>query len=682
MPDLKLTLLLTAAVAIFASAQPPADKLSVELQAAIQKETVQGDLKAAIGMYEKVVARASASSNRDIAVRALLRLGQCQEKLGAAGARRAYERIVREFADVPGAAEARTRLAALAGPAAVTPRVVYSAPDIDAPRPNRDGRFVAAFCKQALCLFDTGTGARTDVVPASEGRLERHWRPLPSPDGQSLAYVHFSDRNGVSFAELRVRPAQGGQDIVLASGLRDTFSPVDWTGDGKSVLFAKIDAAGVTGLFLIPASGGAAPQPVRAPDFNWSAGRDNSKISPDGKWLAYPVSPGAVKQGGGYVPTDVAIIPMAGGQPTIVLDGAGHERVLGWLSSGDLVATSDRTGKVVPYRLRIDARGNRQGDPQAMATDLSEGSTIAGVSMATGSLFISTGTRETRLHAFSLDLSSSKPFSTGYQAATPAFSPDGRKLAYASGGTSNFVVVRDLATGTEQRLPGDIPRILNLGWYPDSRHLFAITSEGNWQTRRAFRFDIATSELKPLPNVVGMSAFYNPAILEDGKTLLFAGRDGGGADDEGVIVALDTESGASRILVKAQAPYTGIGSFGLSPDRRRIVYLQYNRATKASALAVADVATPGQLQTVFTCDKPGCSPMVAFFSPDQKTLLFWLGPENAPAQASLARLTLGSSDPPVILRKHPFTPDGPAFHPVTGEIILGTYTYKSELRIQ
>lgn len=679
MPDLKHILLLTAVVAIVASAQAPADKLTVDLQAAIQKESVQGDLKAAIAMYEKLAARASASSNRDIATRALLRLGQCQEKLGNTEARKAYERIVREFGDQPGAAEARTRLAALAGPAAVTPKVVYSASDIDAPRPNRDGRFVAAFCKQALCLFDVVTGARTDIVPATGNRHERHWRPLPSPDGQSLAYVHFSDRNGDSFAELRVRRSQGGQDTVLASGLKDTFSPVDWTADGKSVLFARIDPAGVAGLFLIPASGGATAQTVHAPGFNWSAGRDNSKISPDGKWLAYPVS-GAVKQGGGYVPTDVAVISMAGGQPTIVLDGAGHERVLGWLASGDLVATSDRTGKVVPYRIRIDARGNRQGDPQAMATDLGEGSTIAGVSMATGSLFISTGTRETKLHAFSPDLNSSKPFPTGYQAATPAFSPDGRKFAYASGGTTNFVVVRDLATGAEQRLPGDIPRILNLGWYPDSRHLFAITNEGNWQTRHAFRFDITSNELKPLPNVVGMSAYFNPAILADGKTLLFAGREDG--NDDGVIVALDTETGASRILVKAQAPYTGIGSFSLSPDRRRLVYLQYNRVNKSSALTVADIDAPGKSQTVYTCDKPDCSAMVAFFTPDQKSLLFWRGPANAPDQASLARLTLGSSEPPVILKKHPFTPDGPAFHPVTGEIILGTYTYRSELRIK
>lgn len=163
-----LFLLLTAATAAIAVAQSPSDKLTVDFQAAIQKETVQGDLKSAIAMYEKIVARAAGSAaNRAVAAKALLRMAQCHEKLGNAGARNAYERIVREFGDQPGVAEARTRLAALAGPAS-TPRLIYSDPDIDAPRPNRDGRFVAAFCKQALCLFDTVTGIRTGIVSAPE----------------------------------------------------------------------------------------------------------------------------------------------------------------------------------------------------------------------------------------------------------------------------------------------------------------------------------------------------------------------------------------------------------------------------------------------------------------------------------------------------------------------------------
>lgn len=662
---------MTAALALAAPPQQTYDKAEAALKAAYEKETVDGDLKSAIALYEKL----ARGANRPVAAKALIRIGHCQEKLGSAEARKAYERVVKDFADQPSAVEARARLAALAG-SGLTPKLLYSDSTVHSPRLNRDGSFVAAFCANALCLFETATGTRSTVVPPPDDRRSRHWRPLPSPDGQSLAYVHFSNRGGDTFAELRIRRRGQSADTVLVSGLKDTFSPADWTADGKTLLFAKIDAARTAGLFLIPATGGTA-KAVHAPDFDWSAGRDNCRMSPDGKWLAYAVSKRS-RQGGGYVPTDVAVISLSGGEPHIVLDGAGHERVVGWLSSGELVATSDRNGKVLPYKLRV-TNGQRTGDPQLMERDLGDAQ-IAGVAMSNGALFLSASVRETELHAFSPDLKSSKRFTTGYQAKSPVFSPDGKKLAYASGSGTNSIVIRDLSTGAERRLPAEIPRVLSLGWYPNSRDVFAIVNGGDWENRPAFRFDTQTAEMKPLPNVTGMYAFWSPAILGDGRTLIYTGREKAASGDVDVIIALDTDSGERRTFVRADGPYTGIGTLSLSRDRRRIAYVQYNRASQQSALTVAEL--PGlQSKVVQACNKPDCSPLVPFFTPDQKSILYWSGPPNAPVEASLALLSIGSADP-AILKKHPFTPDGPAFHPVTGEVILGTYTQVSELRIK
>jgi len=86
------------------------DRAEVALQAAIKKEMVDGDLKGAIEQYKKI----AQSGNRAAAARALVRMGQCQERLGEAEARKAYEKVVREYADqAEAAAEARTRLVAL-----------------------------------------------------------------------------------------------------------------------------------------------------------------------------------------------------------------------------------------------------------------------------------------------------------------------------------------------------------------------------------------------------------------------------------------------------------------------------------------------------------------------------------------------------------------------------------------
>src|SRR6266576_6403916 len=109
---MKQTLLvanLMLSAAFFATAQKTPESM---LGAALHEEEVQGDLKGAIAAYQKVVATPGVS--RKTAAEALVRMGQCYEKLGDAEARKAYERVVREFADQKGAVEhARSRVAAM-----------------------------------------------------------------------------------------------------------------------------------------------------------------------------------------------------------------------------------------------------------------------------------------------------------------------------------------------------------------------------------------------------------------------------------------------------------------------------------------------------------------------------------------------------------------------------------------
>ena len=100
-------------LATAASAQQKARvDVDVQLKAATQKELVDGDLKGAIALYEKIVA--NAGGNRAVAAKALLAIGQCHEKLGNTEAVKAYDRLVREYADQGEVtATARTRLAAM-----------------------------------------------------------------------------------------------------------------------------------------------------------------------------------------------------------------------------------------------------------------------------------------------------------------------------------------------------------------------------------------------------------------------------------------------------------------------------------------------------------------------------------------------------------------------------------------
>jgi tetratricopeptide (TPR) repeat protein len=92
--------MMTAALAaILAAATITAGqkKVSTEvlMQTAIQKESVDGDLKGAIDIYKKV----AESSDRALAAKALIRMAECYRKLGDSESRKIYERVIRDFAD-------------------------------------------------------------------------------------------------------------------------------------------------------------------------------------------------------------------------------------------------------------------------------------------------------------------------------------------------------------------------------------------------------------------------------------------------------------------------------------------------------------------------------------------------------------------------------------------------------
>ncbi len=82
-----------------------------QLQAAMHKEMVDGDLKGAIEEYRVIATREA--TPRGIVAQALARMADCYRKLGDSQAREIYQRLVLEFADQPVAREGRERLGAL-----------------------------------------------------------------------------------------------------------------------------------------------------------------------------------------------------------------------------------------------------------------------------------------------------------------------------------------------------------------------------------------------------------------------------------------------------------------------------------------------------------------------------------------------------------------------------------------
>ena len=207
------------------------------LEEATKKEVVDGDLKGAIETYQKILALGGAP--RAIAARSLLHLGQCYEKLGRPRRGKAYERLVRDFADQPEEATmARARLAAMGGrDTGMRVRQVWAGPAEDLLGAiTRDGRYLTLqdWASEDLAIRDLATGQKRKLTNKDPRTLEFAMLSAPSPDGREVAYAWY---NKDSFTDLRIVGMDGSNPRVLHAnpGFKEA-EPFDWSPDGKQVL--------------------------------------------------------------------------------------------------------------------------------------------------------------------------------------------------------------------------------------------------------------------------------------------------------------------------------------------------------------------------------------------------------------------------------------------------------------
>ncbi len=195
------------------------DQAEVLMQAAHQKQLVEGQMEEAIQLYKRIVQEHA--GNRAVAAQALLEMGQCYEKLGNAEARKAYERVLREYADQPEVAEARRRLAALGQPAGsgngseMVTRRVWAGSDVEAGVSlSPDGRYLSCIDGTTgdLALRDLATGKMRRLT---KGGSSTDFMPSAiSPDGREVAYNWFT-KDGSQ--ELRLVSLDGSAPRVLYS---------------------------------------------------------------------------------------------------------------------------------------------------------------------------------------------------------------------------------------------------------------------------------------------------------------------------------------------------------------------------------------------------------------------------------------------------------------------------------
>ena len=363
--------------AVYPVSQAKDDRAEVALQAAIKKEMVDGDLKGAIEQYKKI----AQSGNRAAAARALVRMGQCQERLGEAEARNAYEKVVREYADqTEAAAEARTRLVALGSP-------------------GRNSRLARAAGESATLIFKkiefAGQG-RTHLARLSpngtkvlyvdrkekETRYSLYVEELPSGPEKSLVegvdagtlifFVWSPDGRKIAYkqgrGEIRVISSDGGEARTVWSSTdqRNSVYPMDWSRDGHDILVAiENEADDTMQLAILRSSGGEPRTVVTQPSNEWAP---YPKFSPDGKFIV-----GSRKVKGN---SDLYLWSLDGSQVIRLTEHPAKDESPLWSPDGGwIVFVSDRDKTKDLWAVRMQG-SNAAGAPVPIKRNLGKGTWV------------------------------------------------------------------------------------------------------------------------------------------------------------------------------------------------------------------------------------------------------------------------------------------------------------------
>jgi Tol biopolymer transport system component len=592
----------------------------VALQAAIKTETVDGNLKGAIEQYKKIAAQPGAG--RATVATALLRMGQCHEKLGNAEARTAYERVVREFGDQADvAAEARTRLAALAGTARaaaagattdLTLTKIYTGRAYAASI-SPDGKRLmvirSELSSRDIWTRDVATGKEVRLTNLISVSADAAW----SPDSRWIA---FADRD----RDIKLVPADGGPLRTLFTtdpASRDTagIAPTGWTSDSKKVIFHVPSR----GLFAVPAAGGASEPILTFENPDEAKRHEAMTLSPDGLWIAYSAT-----QNGN---ADIFVVPTTGRGPIRVTANPAADRKPRWSLDGNWLAfTSTGTENPQIWAIKISPKGEPEGLPVQISKDAHvlggdwTGGARVGFSAAFRIDHIFTanadGTAETQLTQFA-------SFN-----ARPQWSPNGDRIAFRSDyrkPLNRYQLWTVSSAGGTPRLVSD-KEVGSFLWSRDGEKLFFKTGAGS--DRSAFmEVPARGGEPRDIMTIPGDRGDLSRS--PDGRSLCFtftteparfANADEYMKERMSGIGVTPVGGGEPRILIPADKKGIWYSDCRLDPEGKRIAYIVFDYAHYEKegmySIWTMDVegGTPGQIT------KGG--EYALCWSPDAKWILF------------------------------------------------------------
>jgi Tol biopolymer transport system component len=506
------------------------------LATAEHEQLVEGNLEGAIRDYMTILA--AYSGNRTVAAKALLEMGQCYEKLGKDEARKAYERVLHDYADQQQAAgEARIRLAALnyaahSASGALIVRRIWAAPEAEiGGTPSPDGRY--------LSFVDWSTGGDLAIRDLRDGTNRRVTNKGPSsdewvdegsvfsPDGRQLAYTYYDKDLALN---LRVVGLDGSAARVLYKS-RDMYyvQAFDWSPDGKNILAVLTGKNYTNQIAWISVNDGSTrvlrTLPWRGPGLGVGV-----SLSPDGHYIAYDFAANEDSDN-----AEIFLLAADGSSEVPLVRNPADNISPKWAPDGKhLLFLSDRTGTYGLWAIRVE-NGKRIGSAELVKSDVGRAEPMHFTH--TGSFYYGVNTGTYDIYVATLDPTTWKLTAAPKKVAghfggvnsAPDWSPDGKYLVY-----------------TAQRK----------GLWP------------LWGPRRILIRSVETGEERELSTILDYYPWSHLRWSADGQSLLFAGDDARGR--EGVYV-IDAQTGKVAQAISSE-PGEETPQAEWSPDGRQIFY--------------------------------------------------------------------------------------------------------------
>jgi len=331
-----------ATLSLMVAAPQKETSAAAQLQAAINKETVEADLSGAIKQYAAIVSK-YVKSDRAVTAMALVHMAECYQKMGDAESRKIFEQVVREYADQKEAVTlARARLGTKVQPGRQTNTLVLSGPKVDSEgRVSPDGRYLS------YTDWNTGDLLLHEIATGTDRRLTDTKQSKPvnvfaegsafSRDNKQIAYNWFGENDKV---ELRIASLSGDPNPrrLYANPDITWFVPCDWSPDGRWVAVELNRKDRTRQIGLVSVRDGSL-HPLKSIDWR-GAGR--MFFSPDGKYVGYDLPESDTSQ-----ERDVFVLAVDGTREIPAVIHRGQDIMMGWSPDGArLLFASDRSGSM------------------------------------------------------------------------------------------------------------------------------------------------------------------------------------------------------------------------------------------------------------------------------------------------------------------------------------------------